>query len=288
MEIIRRIFDKKAVPLLAAAALLLFVAESRRQLRKRTQPRVKRLTTNTIVALPSFSLLRYLLLPVMVNMAKESRKRKAGLFYQVNAALALKHVAAFLLLDYSNYIWHILLHRIPLLWRFHLVHHSDLDLDLTTAFRFHFGELIGSVASRGFAVFAIGPSPLLVLLYEAIFEGATQFHHTNWRLPFKVENALNKVIVTPRMHGIHHSMVKQETDSNYAVIFSFWDRLHRTIRLNIPQDLVVIGVPSYSNARELTTGYLLKLPFTKVRPWQAPGDADTARGTPDGPSALAK
>jgi sterol desaturase/sphingolipid hydroxylase (fatty acid hydroxylase superfamily) len=101
------------------------------------------------------------------------------------------------------------------------------------------------------------------LLYEA----ATAFHHSNTRLPRGFENLLNKLIVTPRMHGIHHSVKREQTDSNYSVIFSFWDRLHKTARLKVPQEQVVIGVPAYSDKKELTIGFLLKLPFTKIRKW---------------------
>ena len=148
-----------------------------------------------------------------------------------------------------------------------MVHHSDPDLDLSTALRFHFGEMIGSVFYRGAFVLVSGASALQVLLYEILFEGATQFHHSNWKLPYKLEKNLNKLIVTPRMHGIHHSIIKEETDSNYSVIFSFWDRMHNTARLNVNQDLIITGVPSYSNHDELTIAYLLKMPFTKIRPW---------------------
>ncbi len=148
------------------------------------------------------------------------------------------------------------------------------DSDFTSAIRFHFGELIGSVFYRGAFVFLSGATALQVLLYEILFEGATQFHHSNLKLPFTLEKALNKLIVTPRMHGIHHSMIRQETDSNYSVIFSFWDRLHNTVRLNVPQDKIVTGVPSYSDPDELTIGYLLKLPFTKIRKWEAKTEVD--------------
>ena len=154
------------------------------------------------------------------------------------------------------------------MWRFHIVHHTDLDLDVTTAIRFHFGELIGSVFFRGAAVVLIGVSPLTALIYEILFEAATQFHHSNIKLPFRFEKTLNKIFVTPRMHGIHHSMVKRETDSNYSIIFSFWDRIHKTVRLNIPQNEIVTGVPSYADETELTIGQLLKLPFTKIRAWE--------------------
>lgn len=232
---------------------------------------------NFIVSLPAFALLRLLFIPAMVLLAVKNQNWQIGISYWVAGPAWLKSVSAFLLLDYSNYIWHILLHKLPILWRFHLVHHTDLDLDITTAFRFHFGEIIGSVLFRGGAILLIGASPAMVLIYEIIFEGATQFHHSNTKLPFRFEKLLNYVIVTPRMHGIHHSMVKKETDSNYSVIFSFWDRIHKTIRLNIPQDEIVTGVPSYADEKELTIGRLLKLPFTAVREWkekERPGDGN--------------
>ncbi len=269
MKIIRRIFDTKGAPALAIMFAVLFIAEGRRQLRKRNQARGKRVVTNSLLAIPSFTLLRFLFLPVMVKLAKRNQQWRMGLNHQYISAPALKMLVAFLMMDYTNYLWHIANHKLPVFWRFHIVHHCDPDLDVTTAFRFHFGEMIGSVFFRGFFVLLAGVTAMQVLLYEILFEGATQFHHSNWKLPYRLEKALNKVIVTPRMHGIHHSIIKAETDSNYAVIFSFWDRLHNTIRLNIPQDLVVIGVPSYSNSDELTAGYLLKLPFTKIRSWGA-------------------
>ena len=231
--------------------------------------RVKRLEINTIVALPSFSLLRFLLLPVMIWLAmKCNKKLKFGFNYLYHAHSLIKSFNAFLIMDYTNYLWHRLNHRVPFLWRFHLVHHTDVDLDVSTAFRFHFGELIGSVFFRGCFVFLSGATPLTVLLYEILFEAETQFHHSNWALPHDVENGLNKIIVTPRMHGIHHSNIKRKTDSNYSVIFSLWDRLHRTLDLNKPQKEIVIGVPSYSHSQELTSGFLLKLPFTQIRRWE--------------------
>ncbi len=277
---IKRIFDHRGVPILAAAFLVLFIVEGKRRLRKRNQPRIKRAIINSIVSIPAFTLLRFLFLPLMVRLAVKNRQLQWGLNYQYTAHPALKGLIAFLVMDYTNYLWHVLNHKIPSLWRFHVVHHSDPDLDVTTAFRFHFGELIGSVFYRGAFVFLSGATTLQVLLYEVLFEGATQFHHSNIRMPYRLEKALNKVIVTPRMHGIHHSMVRQETDSNYSVIFSFWDRLHQTIRVNVAQDLIVTGVPSYSNPDELTIGYLLKLPFSKIREWQTSGVKDLRETIP--------
>lgn len=264
---IKSIFDSYGTPFLTAIFIVLFLLESKFQLRDRVQNRWKRVVINFIVSIPAFLLLRLLLIPAMVWLAIENQSWQIGLTYLIDAAPTVKMLIAFFLLDYSNYLWHVLLHRLPVLWRFHLVHHTDLDLDITTAFRFHFGEVIGSVIFRGAAVVITGASPLMVLIYEIVFEAATQFHHSNTKIPFRLEKALNFFIVTPRMHGIHHSVFKRETDSNYSIIFSLWDRIHRTVRLNIHQHEVVTGVPSYADERELTIGRLLKLPFTKIRPW---------------------
>jgi sterol desaturase/sphingolipid hydroxylase (fatty acid hydroxylase superfamily) len=261
----KAIFDIYGTPILISLFIILFLIETKFKLRKRVQSRWKRIIINFIVSIPAFVLLRLLFIPAMVWLAVKNETWQIGLNYLFDAPLIVTSIIAFLLLDYSNYIWHILLHKMPILWRFHLVHHTDLDLDITTAFRFHFGEMIGSIFFRGAAVLLIGVSPMMVLIYEILFEAASQFHHSNMKLPFRLEKALNKLIVTPRMHGIHHSMIRRETDSNYSIIFSFWDRLHKTVRLNIQQNEIVTGVPTYADERELTIGKLWKLPFTSIR-----------------------
>lgn len=277
MNSIKQIFDHAGSLLLVLFLIILFMAEGRFALRKRKQERQQRIFINAIVSIPAFTLLRFLFLPAMVWLAVKNQSLQFGLNYVYQLPAWAEAAIAFLLLDYTNYLWHILNHKLPFLWRFHLVHHTDVDLDVTTAVRFHFGELIGSVIFRGAATFLTGATPATVLVYEILFEAATQFHHSNIKLPFHFERALNKILVTPRMHGIHHSVVRSETNSNYSVIFSFWDRLHKTIRLNIPQSLIVTGVPSYSNQKELTIGFLLTLPFKKIRPWKMPGNELNAR-----------
>jgi sterol desaturase/sphingolipid hydroxylase (fatty acid hydroxylase superfamily) len=265
---IQTIFNKAGTPILVLISLLLFMLETKFQLRKRIQKRFSRILINVFVSIPAFVLLRFAFLPIIVWLAFKNQDWHFGLNYFYSSPIWAMSIIAFLLLDYGNYLWHILNHKIPFLWRFHLVHHTDLDMDITTAFRFHFGELIGSVFFRGAVTLLSGASPVLVLVYEIIFEAATQFHHSNWKLPLAFEQILNKLIVTPRMHGLHHSIVKQETDSNYSVIFSFWDRLHRTATLENLNKEVILGVPSYNKPEELTIGFLLKLPFTKIRGWK--------------------
>jgi sterol desaturase/sphingolipid hydroxylase (fatty acid hydroxylase superfamily) len=162
------------------------------------------------------------------------------------------------------YCWHWLNHRVPFLWRFHHVHHTDLDLDVSTAFRFHFGEMLLSVAARSIQVVVVGASPLAALAYEVVLEASTEFHH-NSRLPLRLERVLSWFIITPRAHGIHHSIVARETNSNYSNFLMLWDRLHRTLRLNVRQDEIIIGVPDYRDARELNLISLLLMPFRRQR-----------------------
>ena len=261
MGLISKFFDKKAAPLLVAVFVVLFIAEHKRRLRKATQPLTKRTFTNSIVAVPAFGLLRFGFLPLMVKLALRNKRYGVGYLFPLSSLARL--ISTFLILDYGNYLWHVLNHKIPLLWRFHLVHHTDLDLDTLTAFRFHFGEMVGSVFFRGLFVLLSGATAKEVLVYELLFEGATQFHHSNIKLPLKVERGLNQLIVTPKMHGIHHSVNKDETNSNYAVIFSFWDRIHETFTSIVHHDEISIGVPEYRDGTQMTAGYLLTMPFKK-------------------------
>jgi sterol desaturase/sphingolipid hydroxylase (fatty acid hydroxylase superfamily) len=140
-----------------------------------------------------------------------------------------------------------------------------VDLDVSTAVRFHFGEIALSTLFRVLQLLIIGPSPGTFLIFETCFQVAAEFNHSNWRLPFRVERLLNNVLVTPRMHGIHHSVIQQETDSNYSTIFSAWDRLNGSFRIMTEAHRVVIGVvgqPDFENQGVLR---LLKLPFEKPR-----------------------
>lgn len=278
------VFDYIGAPLLFLLFILLFYLETKYALRKRKESRIRRIRRNVKLASVSLLFLRLLLIPGMVAIAVLCHSHSFGLFHWIDFPVWLEFLLGFLLLDYGNYGWHMLNHYIPFLWRFHNVHHIDLDLDVTTAIRFHVVEIILSVFSRGIVVLIIGASPMLVLIYEIFFEAATNFHHSNLRLPFKLEKNMSKVIVTPRMHGVHHSIVKREADSNFSVILSIWDRIHNTIRLNIPQHEINIGVPSYRNPSEQKFTKLLMLPFQKQKPWVLPnGKIPDRKGEKDYP-----
>jgi sterol desaturase/sphingolipid hydroxylase (fatty acid hydroxylase superfamily) len=132
--------------------------------------------------------------------------------------------ADLLLLDFLIYWWHRANHEIAFLWRFHRVHHLDRFLDTTSSVRFHFGEVLLSALARAGAVFALDVPFSSVLAFEGLLLIAAIFHHSNLRLPAAVERALARVVVTPSIHWVHHRRVRRDTDSNYATIFSVWDR----------------------------------------------------------------
>jgi len=263
-------FDKVGMPLLGVLAAGLFVFETKMALRRRRRLRTERLLENGSVAAAALPALRLLLVPGMYAAGLWANKHRFGLLAWLGGPQWGRYVLGFLLLDYTNYLWHVLLHKSALLWRFHNVHHMDLDLDISTAWRFHVGENIASMPYRSGAVALLGVPASLVLWYEVLFEGCTAFHHSNLRLPYGLERRLCHLMVTPRMHGIHHSIVARETNSNFSVIFSCWDRLHQTLRLNVPQQEITIGTPAYRDPAEQSVRNLFRLPFLPQRPWCLP------------------
>jgi sterol desaturase/sphingolipid hydroxylase (fatty acid hydroxylase superfamily) len=177
------------------------------------------------------------------------------------------------MMDLSFYYWHRLNHVIPFLWRFHSVHHIDPDMDVTTSLRFHFGEVFLSAFFRVVQVLAIGVAPLTYVIYELFFSLATLFHHSNIRIGLDLEKRINRFIVTPRMHGIHHSVVRSELNSNYSVIFRWWDALNRSLVLNVPQSAIRIGVGRFQRPGDNGLLSLILLPFgmfRKERPARPP------------------
>jgi sterol desaturase/sphingolipid hydroxylase (fatty acid hydroxylase superfamily) len=261
-------FDRWAAPALALLGLGLMLLEARHPLRQRTRPRAERWRRNVGLAAPALPAARLTLLPAMVELAQLAAPRyPARQLASLSAPLRLG--LEVLLLDYLAYSWHRLLHA-PLLWRLHRVHHCDLDMDVTTAWRFHFGEMLASIPYRAGLPALLGVRPATVLAYEAVFEACTAFHHSNWRLPLGVERRLARLLVTPRAHGIHHSVVQRESQRNFGVVLTLWDRLHRTLYLQVPQEAITIGVPAYPDPATQTVARLLVLPLAPLEPWARP------------------
>lgn len=266
-----------SAPLVLGAFGLLVWLERRRPLRRAVEPKLRREARNLAVAALGAAALRVTEKPAADALTALVERRRWGLLKLLGLPAWLEVPLAVVLLDYTLYLWHVLTHRAPFLWRFHLVHHIDLDLDASTALRFHFAELLLSVPWRAGQILLIGVSPAALSAWQNFLFLSILFHHSNVRLPLEVERRLNAVVVTPRMHGIHHSVVKEETDSNWSSGLTVWDRLHGTLRLDVPQAEVTVGVPAYRDPQEVGLSEILKLPFGEERPtWRLRGG-----GTPE-------
>ncbi|HEX2269936.1 MAG TPA: sterol desaturase family protein [Pyrinomonadaceae bacterium] len=258
--------------LFAGALGLLWLFERRRPLRNETEPKLKRTGRNLAVAGLAAVSLQLVERPAIQPLTKMVQERRWGLLKLLRLPVWLEATLAVILMDYTLYIWHVLMHRVPVLWRFHLPHHVDLDLDASTALRFHGGELAIATGWRALQVRLIGVSPLSLSIWQTFLLLSVVFHHSNVRLPIEIERKLNRVFVTPRMHGIHHSIVEEETNSNWSSGLTVWDWLHGTLRLDVPQDEITIGVPAYRDAKDVELVKVLEMPFVKQRPtWLLPG-----------------
>ncbi|MCH7770687.1 MAG: sterol desaturase family protein [Bacteroidetes bacterium] len=240
-------------------------------LRNKTYSLIVRLLINASLSVISFMVVFFLVSPTTKNTISWSSENSFGILNLFTLPEIIEGIMAFLLMDLAFYYWHLANHKVPVFWRFHNVHHIDPDLDVSTSFRFHFGEIALSAIFRIIQISIIGITPAVFFIYEICFTANTIFQHSNIRLPIKFERILNKIIVTPRMHAIHHSQFRSETDSNYSTVFSLWDRLHKSIRLNIPHKDIVIGVPGYTISGDNKLSNLLSLPFKKQRDyWKKP------------------
>jgi sterol desaturase/sphingolipid hydroxylase (fatty acid hydroxylase superfamily) len=272
---------------LVMVGALLFLLERVAALRRASRPLLARLFVNACVAALAFATSTWLVRPAAASTLQWAWGQPFGVLHIVPMAPAARFVLSFLLMDLTFYWWHVANHRVPFLWRFHNVHHIDPDLDVSTAFRFHPGEVALSAGFRVLQISAIGLSAGMFAAYELVFQANTLFHHSNVRLPIGLERWLNVMIVTPRMHGIHHSQIRDEAQSNYSVVLPWWDRLHRTLGLNVPQSEIAIGVPAYSNPADNTVWDDLLLPFGRQRDyWRRPDgtiverNRATSRGDP--------
>ncbi|MBC7797668.1 MAG: sterol desaturase family protein [Pyrinomonadaceae bacterium] len=244
----------------------LFLLELRQPLRKTNKEnKLKRDVRNLAIAATAGIATSLTEMPIADKLGKYVEENNVGLVKIVKMPKWLETTLAVVMLDYTLYVWHYLTHKVQFLWRFHLAHHVDLDMDATTAIRFHFGELTLSSVFRAAQILVIGVSPRAFSIYQTLLFPSVLFHHSNVELPKKLEEFLLIFIVTPRHHGIHHSTVREETDSNWSSGLSIWDRLHGTFRLDVPQSEITIGVPAYQNAGDLTFSKVLTLPFVQQR-----------------------
>lgn len=235
--------------------------------RVRSQPRSTRWFTNwgvTIINTLTLRALAFALPLLAVGAAIDAEAQGWGLFNALVLPMWLEVILVVLLLDFAIWLQHLITHKVPLLWRLHRVHHADVDMDVTTAIRFHPIEIALSMLLKIGLVYLLGPAAIAVVLFEIILNGTAMFHHSNLALPAWLDKPLRKVLVTPDMHRVHHSVHRAEHDSNYGFSLSIWDRIFGTYiaQPKAGHDAMKVGL-EWQDDRPSKLGWSLALPFSR-------------------------
>jgi len=231
--------------------------------RKQRLGRSGRWPHNIGIAFLNAMLVRFCLPITLAGFAVIVGKNRWGILSLTDFSLFSKSFVSLMLLDLVIYGQHVAFHHIPVLWRLHRVHHGDTEIDVTTALRFHPIEIMISMAIKFAAVAAIGAPAEAVLLFEIILNACAMFNHGNIRLPSGIDNILRRILVTPDMHRVHHSVITHETNSNYGFNISLWDRLLRTYRAQPEHghEGMMIGLREFREPNETKIDKLLTQPF---------------------------
>jgi sterol desaturase/sphingolipid hydroxylase (fatty acid hydroxylase superfamily) len=250
----------------AAFALVLLGMAIWELLTPRREQKITRSTRwpSNIAVVVLDSLLVRLLFPIgAVALALLAEARGWGLFNVLALPGWLTVPAGIVLLDLAIYLQHVLFHAVPALWRFHRMHHADLEFDVTTGVRFHPVEILLSMAIKLVVVLVIGTPALAVLIFEILLNATSLFNHGNVALPARVDRALRWVMVTPDMHRVHHSILARETNSNYGFNLPWWDRLFGTYRAQPEAGHLgmTIGIEQFRERREQRLDHMLTQPF---------------------------
>ncbi|ALA58836.1 sterol desaturase family protein [Nitrospira moscoviensis] len=228
-----------------------------------SRPKVGRWTANLSIVVLDALLIRALFAAGAVGASLLAAERGWGVLNQLSGPSWLEFLLAIVALDVVLYGQHVMFHAVPLFWRFHMMHHADLDCDVTTGLRFHPVEVVLSMGIKLGAVLVIGPAPAAVLAFEVLLNATSMFNHSNVWLPPALDRALRWFLVTPDMHRIHHSILPNETNSNFGFNLPWWDRLFGTYRPE-PKDGqtgMVMGLEQFREPRRLTLMGSLLLPF---------------------------
>jgi len=231
--------------------------------RKLTTPKAQRWFANlTIIALNPLSVA--LIFPILpTGMALLAAEHNWGLLNHPAIPYWMKVFVGAIVLDFVVYTQHVLHHAVPTLWRLHMVHHADLDYDLTTGLRFHPIEIVVSMAIKLSAIAALGPPPMAVLIFELALNATAMFNHGNIELHHGIDRFLRRLVVTPDMHRIHHSVIIRETNCNFGFCLPWWDRLFGTYKDQPEKGHtdMTIGLSQFRDPARLTLPRLLILPF---------------------------
>ncbi|WP_375230015.1 sterol desaturase family protein [Roseobacter sp. S98] len=235
--------------------------------RVRSQPRSRRWVTNwgvTIVNTLTLRAMAFALPLLAVGAAIDAEAQGWGLFNALTLPLWLEVIVCVLILDFAIWLQHLITHKVPLLWRLHRVHHADVDMDVTTAIRFHPVEIALSMLLKIGLVYLLGPAAIAVVLFEIILNGTAMFNHSNLRLPLWLDSVVRRVLVTPDMHRVHHSMHRHEHDSNYGFSLSIWDRMFGTYiaQPEAGHDDMQVGL-EWQDDRPARFGWSMALPFSR-------------------------
>ena len=230
-------------------------------------PKLRRWGVNWAVVVLDTVIVRLLFPIAAAGAAIDAAQNGWGLFNTLGWPIWLEVIIAVIALDCLIYWQHVISHRIPLLWRLHRVHHSDVDIDVTTAIRFHPAEIALSMLLKIGAIYVLGPAAMAVILFEVLLNGCAMFNHSNIQIPLWLERWLRLFVVTPDMHRVHHSIINRETDSNFGFSLPWWDRLFGTY---IPQpkeghDGMTIGLSEFQDERPTKLGWTLALPALNRR-----------------------
>lgn len=233
--------------------------------RQRVLPRLGRWGTNLSLSILG-SVVGVLMAPLLaVTVAAFAATHSWGLLNQVSLDPWIEGLIAVILLDLAIWAQHVAFHHVPWLWRLHSVHHIDRDLDATSGVRFHPVEIAISLLWKAVVILALGPSVLAVIIFEIVLNGTAIFTHSNLSLPRWLDRPLRRVIVTPDMHRIHHSVDEPETNSNYGFNLSIWDHLFRTYRARA-QTPLILGLSKHQDETPAQLISSLLLPFRRRSP----------------------
>ena len=228
-----------------------------------TTSKVSRWFANLGIVAINTAVLRLIVPAGGVGVAAWVSQRGWGLINNVEIPYWLVVATSVLFLDFVIYLQHVMFHAVPTLWRFHMMHHADLDFDVTTGTRFHPIEIVLSMAIKAGAIVVLGPPVLAVIIFEILLNGTAMFNHGNLKLPIVVDRVVRLFVVTPDMHRVHHSVFPFEANSNFGFNLPWWDRLMGTYRAQPKKghEGMTIGLNQYRDSNRLTLGWLLAMPF---------------------------
>jgi sterol desaturase/sphingolipid hydroxylase (fatty acid hydroxylase superfamily) len=257
--------NESAIRLAIFLGIFICVAlvEISRPRRVLTTSKVRRWIGNIGILIINTILLRLIFPSAAIGMAVWVEMQGWGIFNHIGVPYWLKIVFCAIALDFIIYLQHVMFHAVPLFWRLHMMHHADMDYDLTTGSRFHPIEIIISMCIKGAAISVLGAPPIAVIVFEILLNGTAMFNHGNFFIPPGIDRVLRWFVVTPDMHRVHHSIFVGETNSNFGFNLPWWDRIMGTYRAQPSHghEGMTIGLRQFRDPLKLTLPWMLALPF---------------------------